>query len=159
MNLKLSAIYILLVANLFATPNGIVATTQPEEVTINDSDVNVVNFENLSFYPTVPRSAQMEGVVVVRVKLDEDGKVVDATALSGELLLIHDCVINAKKWRFKVNSQRAALLVYRFRLVGTCRDNTEMGQSIFYPPNFIEETACHLLPNFYRGGKIRPDTQ
>jgi hypothetical protein len=145
-NLKVSAIYLLLALSLFAMPNGIFAIAQQGDVTIYDRDVKVADFRPVPFYPTAPRSAQMEGVVVVRVKLDDDGKVVDAIGLSGERLLIHDCLINAKQWRFKPNSGRVAFLVYNFRLAGRCRDNTEMGQSIFYPPNFTEITACHLLP-------------
>ncbi len=47
--------------------------------------------------------------------LDDQGKVVQAVALSGNDLLLPDCLVNAKKWRFKPNSMRAAVIVYNLR--------------------------------------------
>jgi hypothetical protein len=113
--------------------------------TVYDKDVRVVDFADLK-YPAVAYTANYQGVVVVRIKLDDHGKPVDAVALSGPELLIHDCVENAKKWRFEPNSQKTVILVYSFRIEGTCHDNTELGQFIFHWPNFATITACGMTP-------------
>jgi TonB family protein len=111
------------------------------DTAIYDKDVRVINFEDLK-YPAVAHSAHIEGVVVIRVELDDQGKVAEALPVSGTESLIPSALANAKKWRFEPNSKRAAVLVYDFRIEGFCRDNGESGQSIYRPPNFTTITAC-----------------
>ena len=65
--------------------------------TIVDEDTNVIHVEKM-YYPPVAQSGHTEGVVVVRGKLDEHGKVVDAEALSGSDFLVPQSVANARKW-------------------------------------------------------------
>lgn len=113
-----------------------------QDVTVKDSDINVVSFEPLA-YPAIARTAHVEGVVVIKVVLDDKGSVADAVALSGADLLIKSCLENAKKWRFKPNSEKAAIIVYLFRMAGFCHDNTDPSQFIWEPPNFGTVTACN----------------
>jgi hypothetical protein len=111
------------------------------DTTVYDKDMRVVSFENLS-YPPIAHSANIQGVVVIRAMLDDQGNVLEASPISGAELLISSAVTNAKKWRFESNSKRAAILVYDFRIEGVCRDNTEPGQSIYHPPNFTTIRTC-----------------
>ena len=106
---RVAAVSTLLVVGLFCDARA------QEDLTINDKDIKVVHFEELN-YPTFARAAQIEGVVVVRVSLDERGNVVKAVAISGKEPLIRDCLVNAKKWKFQPNAQRIALIVYNFTM-------------------------------------------
>ncbi len=83
--------------------------------TILDSEIIVTSPEQM-IYPPIARQANVEGIVVVKVNLDDAGKVVSATALSGARLLIPDSVANAQKWRFQPNNHKVAMVVYEFRL-------------------------------------------
>lgn len=86
-----------------------------EEATVSDTDIQVLHFEELS-YPTVAWVAHVQGVVVIRVVLDDRGNVVKAAAISGKEQLITDCLANAKKWKFHPNPQKMAVIVYKFTL-------------------------------------------
>jgi hypothetical protein len=115
---------------------------------INDRDINVMDYEDLEF-PAIAVTAHVEGAVVVRLKLDDQGKVLGAEALSGPSLLTHQSVENAKKWRFRPNSEKAAIIVYNFRIEGAChpvRQGGSASQMIFYPPNFAAITVCPPPP-------------
>ena len=91
---------------------------------MNDEDLKVVHFEDLR-YPPLGRLERIQGVVVVRVKLDEKGNVVEPEAISGAKLLIPESLANAKKWSFQPNSEKAAVIVYNFRLTsGYCHTIT-----------------------------------
>jgi TonB family protein len=107
---------------------------------ISDTDMKVIDFEDLG-YPPLARAVRVQGVVVVRVRLDNDGKVVEATAISGSDLLVPESLANAKKWRFKPNARRAAVIVYNFRLVGICKSSA-VSFSTLQEPNFVTITRC-----------------
>ena len=113
--------------------------------TIVDENTNVIHVEKM-YYPPVAQSGRTEGVVVVRGTLDADGKVVEAEALSGSAFLVRSSVTNAKKWIFKPNSHHAVIIVYKYRIIGSCRTNTEIAQFRFHPPNFASITGCQKLP-------------
>jgi hypothetical protein len=59
-------------------------------------------------------------VVVVRVTLDQDGRVRDSAAISGPESLIADCIANSKKWRFQAGSGKTAVILYQFKIEGLC---------------------------------------
>lgn len=115
-----------------------------QDGTIYDGDIKVVDMQELK-YPSFVAGGQ--GLVVVRVTLDNQGHVADATALSGPLILIRPSIENVKKWRFEPNSEKAAIIVYEFRVEGYCTFGTWSSQMIFYPPNFAVITACAHPPN------------
>ena len=113
------------------------STTAKQEITLHDKDMTIASAEDLS-YPL--NAYNIQGVVVVQAKLDNNGKVVMATAVSGDERLIPDCLANTKKWRFQPNPQRAAIIVYNFRHTGSCKVETSM--STVQPPNFVSITGC-----------------
>jgi hypothetical protein len=103
--------------------------------------VKLVSFEDLA-YPGIARVARIQGVVVVKAKLDEKGNVVAASAISGPKPLIADCLSNAKKWKFQPNSHNAAIIVYEFRLDdGACHDDSHSLFRLVHE-NFASITAC-----------------
>jgi TonB family protein len=114
-----------------------------EDAPILDRDVHFTSYEEIS-YPPMAAQARIGGVVVVKVKLDDHGKVTHATAISGQELLIQSAVANAKKWQFEPNSRNVLVLVYNFReAAGLCH----RGAFVFEPPNFITITACAPVIN------------
>jgi TonB family protein len=90
------------------------AQNSPDRKPVNDEDITVRSFEEMN-YPSVARAAHREGVVVIRVELNDNGLPTSASAVSGPKMLIPDALANAKKWNFRVNSERAAVIIYDFR--------------------------------------------
>lgn len=109
--------------------------------TLSDKDIKVIDYADFG-YPPIAVLARIEGVVVVRLTLDKNGNVSQADALSGADILAKASIENAKKWRFEPNPENAAIIVYNFRLRGSCHQSGVGSQLIFYPPNFAEITAC-----------------
>lgn len=115
------------------------------EPTINDKDMSVIDFAELG-YPPLARQTRTQGVVVVRVRLDNDGKVSEGIAISGPELLVADSVANAKKWRFRPNAHRAAVIVYNFRMpLASCKSVASF--FMFQAPNFATITGCETPVN------------
>ena len=113
-------------------------------VALHDKDVRAIHAEDIS-YPAAAFTAGTQGVVVVRAKLDTQGNVIEAEAISGSDVLIPRTVENAKKWQFEPNSESAAIIVYNFRIHGVCQTAGVHSQMIFYPPNFAEITGCSAI--------------
>jgi TonB family protein len=113
-----------------------------QDTTIRDEDIKVLDFESLK-YPVLALQTNYQGVVVVRVKLDSDGKVAEATAISGHKLLIPDCLANAKKWRFQPNASHAAVIVYNFR-IRYVRCKSAGRFFTLETPNFATITGCAI---------------
>lgn len=90
-----------------------------EESIIFNENMKLVFFETV-VYPLTARLQRVQGTVVVRVTLDNDGRVVTAMAISGAKTLISECVANAKKWRFRPNAEKAAIVIYQFKIEGLC---------------------------------------
>jgi TonB family protein len=130
----------LAISLLAMTPQGHAQAQQ--ETTISDEDIRVLDFESLK-YPVLAHQTNYQGVVVVRVKLDTDGRVAEATAISGHKLLIPDCLANARKWRFQPNASHAAVIVYNFRLrYGRCKSAGKF--FTLEKPNFATITGCGI---------------
>jgi len=97
-----------------------------QDDSFSDKDIKVVSFEELS-YPALARSARIQGVVVVRAKLDNQGKVVDAVGVSGSELLLPGSIDNVKKWRFEPNARKSAMVVYNFTILeGRCNSYSSL---------------------------------
>lgn len=132
----------LLAAGLFAaTPlAGLIAQQQSGE---RDDRVAIADWEELK-YPPLAVQARVQGVVVIQVKLDEDGGVQESTAIWGSKFLIPDCLANAKKWRFQPNSQKNVVIVYHFYFDDSaCHPGTSYSSnSKFMAPNFASITSC-----------------
>jgi TonB family protein len=113
--------------------------------TIYGKDVQVIQFEDVA-YPSVAQTGRMEGVVVVRVKLDTEGKVVAAETIYGDEVFVHTSIENAKQWQFRPNSQSAAIIVYRFRIEGVCHPGLRLSLTSFHPPNYVSVVGCAPVP-------------
>lgn len=137
-----AAIRSMLVVLCFMTIAQLSYVRAQQDTTVNDKDMIVSDFEDIG-YPPLARQTRTQGVVVVRVRLDKDGKVEDAKALSGSELLISASITNAKKWHFQPNSQRAAVIVYNFRMpFADCKSQSIKSFSILQAPNFVTITGC-----------------
>jgi len=109
--------------------------TGGQEVALTNESIQVVHFEALEHHLLDRmKSKAATGTVVVRVELDHRGDVLVANVLSGPKDLISQCRANAKKWKFRPNSQNAAILVYWFRRSGLCNRPCP-SQFSFEPPN------------------------
>ncbi len=106
-------------------------------------DIFVTSFERMK-YPPIARKARIQGRVVVRVELNETGRVVSASAVSGEPLLTPDALSNARKWRFHPNADKVALVVYDFRLRSQCVQYKSASRFAFKEPNMGLVTDCEF---------------
>jgi TonB family protein len=107
---------------LLITATGIRAQAADPDLVVNP---RTIEFSELD-YPHQARIKGTQGIVVVRVQLDDHGFVSSATSISGSGDLIPDTLENVKKWRFEVSKSKAAIIVYDFRFIdgqcaGTCR--------------------------------------
>lgn len=119
---------------------SLTSVTAEDNQTILDKDIRVVDFVPFD-YPTLARTALVQGIVVVRAKLDDKGGVVDATAVSGAEILIQTCLQNARKWRFQPNPKKEVVIVYNFRITDAVSKPT-CDHFVVEPPNFVTITSC-----------------
>ncbi len=114
---------------------------------IKDEDIFPNRIQEMDHYPLDGLARHEQGVVVVRAKLDNDGDVIDAQAISGKQSLIRETLENAKKWKFAVNAQKTVILVYDYKIdKGGCYRSLT-GQFIFYAPNLVTVRSCEALIN------------
>jgi TonB family protein len=109
-----------------------------QEGTVFDDEVKPLYFETLT-YPLAARLTRVQGTVVVRVKLDDKGGVVSSIAISGAKKLIQECISNSRKWRFRPNRDKTAVIIYEFRIEGLCNLPC-LSQFAFRPPNIATIT-------------------
>src|SRR4051794_29826892 len=84
-----------------------------------NEDISPTYFQAVS-YPLPARLQRVQGTVVVKVTLDSHGNVTAAVPVSGAKALIDDSIAASKKWRFKPNSEKAAVIVFHFKIEGLC---------------------------------------
>lgn len=97
-----------------------------EEKPVSDSDVKVIDYTELS-YSSIARYAGIQGAVVVRAQIDDQGKVVDATIISGPEVFRLDCLNNVRKWRFEPNPRKSVIVIYNFSLLdGRCKSDSSL---------------------------------
>lgn len=113
------------------------AATQ-ELPTILNNEIKPDYFEEMTF-PLNARLTHTEGTVVILANLNEQGRVIASTALSGAKALIPEAVSNSKRWRFQPNSRKSVILVYVFRIEGVCHLPCR-SQFLFHPPNLATIT-------------------
>lgn len=93
-----------------------------QEQSTDDKNIQVTTFRDLA-YPSLARVAGLQGTVVVRVSLDDEGKVVEAATISGSPLLAIDSIANVKTWTFRPNATNSAIIIYNFVILpGICSD-------------------------------------
>lgn len=76
-------------------------------------------------YPPLAAQAQIQGEVILKCIIGEDGRVSSAEVVSGNRLLSQSAQENALKWLFDVaevkeRGPREFRLIYRFHLEGVC---------------------------------------
>lgn len=109
-----------------------------------DNEVVVTEFHDLE-YPALARQMRAQGAVVVQVKLDDQGGVTDATALSGSPFLVAPVEINIKKWRFRPNAKKSAVIVYNFIFIeGRCESHGSL--FVLEPSNRATVIGCQPQP-------------
>ena|SRR5947207_3201054 len=122
---------------------------EAKDSTIHKQDIVVEALQGLD-YPSLPRLARASGRVVVRVELDEAGKVVSAVALPGATpAFVPDSIFNAQNWRFRPNPGKAAEIVYEFRMLDHyCDEHRSQSLFEFKVPNSVTITGCpaHVQP-------------
>lgn len=105
-----------------------------------DQPVGVAAVEDLE-YPREARAADVQGVVVIRVELDRQGRVASASALSGSRRLIAATLENIKQWRFRNKEPIQTIVVYDFRIEGRCRA-ARPTMFRLVEPDFASVTTC-----------------
>jgi TonB-like protein len=125
-------------------PSALIA--QQEKNPVYDDTVRPVHIEELK-YPSVLQAANVHGIVVVMVKLNDNGQAVSASAVSGPRQLIKTAVDNSMKWRFEPNPQKSAVIIYDFRLEGVCGGGDLVCSSMFSyrRPNIAVITGQAML--------------
>jgi hypothetical protein len=106
---------------------------------IKDEEFKLQRFAPLD-YPVFARTTHVQGIVTVRVELDEGGDVVSATAVSGPGALIQASVSNAKKWGFQPNKTKRAMIIYDYRIEGLCQAPCA-SHFVVRPPNIATITV------------------
>ena len=116
-----------------------------DQYVMDTGDVNVISFEEMT-YPHLAYYTHLQGSVAVKVKLDEQGKVSGAAAISGLRLLADASVENVKKWTFKPNATKTALVIYDYKILsGRC--NHESSLFILEGANVARILACPPIVN------------
>jgi TonB family protein len=109
-----------------------------------DADVAVLEFKDAE-YPPIPRFRHTSGTVVVQAKLDDHGEVEDAAVISGQPDLALAAVVNVKKWRFRPNGKKSAVIVYNYvYLEGRCESNGSL--FVLSPSNLATVYGCGAPP-------------
>ena len=126
---------------VFMLPISMLDSAAQDSEIVKDKDISVIEFEEIG-YPPLARIARVQGVVVVRVKLDKDGNVEDAKAISGSDLLIPACLTNAKKWRFLPNPEKAAVVIYNFTMPGAACASQNVRSFSFLHANLVTVIGC-----------------
>jgi len=128
----IAGLFMFSVIRVFASPNQVIL----------DKDIKVLAFDEMK-YPPLARAARIQGIVVVRVSLDDAGSVKDAEAVSGAELLVRECLTNAKKWKFRPTPQKTAVIIYQFKMPGgECKSVS--GLFMFRGPNFATIIGCDV---------------
>jgi hypothetical protein len=127
-----------------------VDTHQPpsDPATVFDEDVEVLRFVDVD-HPRSPIVAVGTGVVVVQALLDDEGRVISASALAGDPVLTPVSLSNISRWVFKPNRQRRVVVVYEFSHTGMGGCTSDRSLFVLRPPNFASFTLCLPAPSVH----------
>jgi len=145
--------YTSLLLSLLTVMSGNLLTAQepPQEEPIYSEEIRPVHVEKLEYRP-LARQARVQGVVVVRAKLDDQGNVISSAAISGHKLLIPEALENAKKWKFLPNAKSEVIIVYNFGIDEGLCDFYDLPCSSYFtfrPPNLaiVRSSGMVAQPN------------
>ena len=88
-----------------------------EPVRATASRLPVVTTLTLPSYPSIPRSAGVQGTVVLKVRTDGD-KVTVVKVVEGVMMLSAAAEENVRTWRFKPHDATAFSVSYQYQLLG-----------------------------------------
>jgi TonB family protein len=101
-------------------------------------------------YPPLARDARITGVVAVEFRINADGTVADARALSGPPMLRPASVQAAKRWHFRANDKTKSpfQVIFDFRLEGECSNILRCKETVIvhYPDRIIITSEFPILP-------------
>lgn len=96
-------------------------------------------------YPHLARFARLEGIVVVECRIDQGGKVIEATPISGQPVLAKAATTSARQWQFKPSgsdsNEQMVRLTFEFRFQGTCKTQCCNEQFVFHYPDRVTITS------------------
>ena len=119
-----------------------VAAKLAAEPPISDADIVVRALMDVT-YPPEALIKRVEGAVVLRAHLDDGGGVESVEPISGHELLVRVAVDNLKTWRFAPNTRNQAIVIYDFRIDGSCS-----GVHSYYrllKPNLLSVLSCRPM--------------
>jgi TonB family protein len=116
-------------------------TEETQTSRISDSEIRVISYEAMN-YPPLALQTRVQGVVVVLLKLDKEGRVVEASALSGSDLLVDSCLTDAKKWKFQPNAKQKVIIVFNFRLSYSFGCESKSSLFTLDYPNLVNVLDC-----------------
>jgi TonB family protein len=115
-------------------------------------------------YPPIAAQARIQGEVVVRCTVNDDGDVQGTVVMSGHAVLSKVARENAAKWAFSPatasrGESRGFTLIYRFRLEGVCFAPNCTSSFYFEYPNraTVVTQARHWTPAAAREGDAGTD--
>jgi TonB family protein len=126
-----------------ASAVGNVISTNNAHAMVSDNEMVLLDYEEMK-YPILGMRIMAAGLVVVQARLNEDGNVVEAFPVFGHGLLTSNCLTNVKKWRFKPNAKKMAVVAYRFAFTHKMAPEGQE-QFVLYPPNFVTLTTPSLV--------------
>jgi TonB family protein len=97
-------------------------------------------------YPQLARTASIEGMVVVQVKIGPSGNVLEVRGLSGPPILQRAALTNAKTWRFDSGAARTIRITYEFRLTRPAVDYIPPTKVTFDLPVQVMVTSPSAKP-------------
>lgn len=138
--------------------NGINPTNFDYIITPNmsccDKTSDGKNTEVLEFfaphYPPAAKATGTSGEVIVEIKIDSEGKVINSKVIGGHVFLRAIAEVTAKKWIFTKDEssvERGGNLIFSF-----IQSELEKPKSDFRKPNRIEVWAEKSTLNFYKSG-------
>lgn len=81
---------------VFVLARQALAQVAVEDDVVYDEEIVVLRYEEVA-YPRLAAAARIQGIVVVRVTLNDAGDVRSADALSGPKVLVEPSVVNARR--------------------------------------------------------------
>lgn len=136
---RLSLLYMVLVGSSLLI---LAESTALAQAGSNTTDQPAVVSAFAPIYPPIARSLRAEGDVVVEVKIDAEGKVVAAKAISGHELLRKSSEATALRWQFSPlppgPKERVARLVFGYNTINEVKPDDPEFLVCFKPPYRVE---------------------
>jgi len=116
----------------------------------SDKSLPIVTSASVPFYPRVPQTAHIEGVVKLRIWTDGIG-VSSAKVESGPVMLGKTAEENIKSWKFEQHTPTTFEVTFRYVLLPSkcdpgCRcDDTEHPTVVLHLPSLVEVSAKRVM--------------